>query len=484
MSSLPSIGKIIEQFVDPQYYGGVIAICMFGICISQTWNYICTNNDRWPLQATVAFLFLFVFGCTLLDAFVLHHYLIAEYGNLIELSRITPEVSIFALFTLIVIVTSDFCFATRVWRLRRIHWTVAAAIVSSFPAVSSYGQLRWVSQQALMAIGALIPGIILVNALLKSSLIGTLNDFHRKLEVGFVNILAAVSQCMSTFALWYSSQTHINEMPGSLIDPALNSNPKSVIQRLRHVAINRGVLLTVCQLLVAFLYFWKPERLYWSPFHQFLAPLYYITMLATLNARLPERAQPWEITPDTPTSPSTYSPSALESGTSRTGFGNEMRMRMGMAITPFQLDPHTPGSSIRGNPSIHTQFETQSGTDTPAAGTGTGNTRRSRKSFPRQAFAALTLDRYRRRFSSSSKKSKKAKSGASMDEKMPMPLQLMGSDGNGNSNISLAPLNTSHGVTEESRIEVEIPEVASSTKTAPDTLAGANSYWNFIVNDS
>ncbi|KAF9256642.1 hypothetical protein L218DRAFT_881269 [Marasmius fiardii PR-910] len=167
---------------------------MFGICISQTWTYIHTNDDRWPLQATVAFLFVFVFGCTILDAVIIHHYLITEYGNIIALTRITPEVSIFALFTFIVVVTSDLTFATRVWRLRRMHWTITAAI-------------------ALTAIGALIPGMALVNALLQSPLIAGLGDFHRKLEVGFFNILAAVSQCMSTFALWYSFQAHIDEMP-------------------------------------------------------------------------------------------------------------------------------------------------------------------------------------------------------------------------------------------------------------------------------
>ncbi|KAG7094482.1 hypothetical protein E1B28_008080 [Marasmius oreades] len=350
-SPLP-VGQAIAAYIDPQYYGGVIAICMFGICISQTWTYIHTNDDRWPLQVTVAFIFLFVFGCTLLDALALNHYLVLEYGNIVELTRITPELSLFTLFTVVVIVTSDLCFATRVWRLRRVHWMVTASI-------------------ALTAVGALIPGITLVNALFKFPTIGSLNNFHRKIEVGFINILAAVSQCMSTFALWYSFQAHINE-----IGP---STPQSVLLRLSSVVVNRGVLLTVCELLVAFLFFYHPERLYWSPFHQFLAPLYYITILATLNARRPEPTQPWELPPESPTTPS-VTPSALEHGHSflRAGLGNEMRMRMGWGITPFSLD--APGASARGNPSLRTRTRTST---------------QDRKPLPQQAFAALTPDFYK-----------------------------------------------------------------------------------------
>ncbi|KAL0062823.1 hypothetical protein AAF712_010276 [Marasmius tenuissimus] len=192
MSGLESI----TDFVDPIFYGGLISICLFGICILQTWTYAVSNDDRWPLRTFVTFLFLVVFGCTLLDTLVLHHYFVFNFGNFLELTRIIPEMTTFVLFNLIVIVACDICFATRVWRLRRAHWAITVAIV-------------------LTAIGSAIPGLTLVHALFKNPTFEIMDTTERKLEVCFINILAAISQSISTVALWYSLRAHIEESPRS-----------------------------------------------------------------------------------------------------------------------------------------------------------------------------------------------------------------------------------------------------------------------------
>ncbi|ESK89892.1 hypothetical protein Moror_807 [Moniliophthora roreri MCA 2997] len=198
-----------------------------------------------------------VFGCTILDGLMLHHYFVDNFGNLLELIHITPELSTFTLFTLIIIVTSDLVFASRLWRLKRVHWALITVVV-------------------LTAIGALIPGIMLVVDLFRNPSLPALNSPSRKIEIGFINILAAISQCISTVALWWSFRAHMGET--------------AILQRFCTLAINRGVLLTLCQLLVAFAFLSHPEKLYWAPFHQALAPLYFITMLSTLNARNELRA--------------------------------------------------------------------------------------------------------------------------------------------------------------------------------------------------
>uniref|UniRef100_A0A0W0G0M9 DUF6534 domain-containing protein n=1 Tax=Moniliophthora roreri TaxID=221103 RepID=A0A0W0G0M9_MONRR len=276
MASSLARGVDLSSLVDPIFYGALISVCLFGICISQTWTYFNTNDDRWPLQSIIGFLLYgcllleqfnrltrirllsaLVFGCTLLETLMLHHYFIANFGNILEFTLITPELSVLTLFTLVVTVMSDLIFASRVWRLQRVHWSFTAIIVAT-------------------AIGALIPGIKMVNAVFTVPRVSTLIAAERKIEVGFINILAALSQCTATAALWWSFKAHMSEVMNT---------PQTILQRLMMIAVNRGALLTICQLMVAFMYFYHPEKFYWAPFHSVLAPLYYTTMLATLNAR-------------------------------------------------------------------------------------------------------------------------------------------------------------------------------------------------------
>uniref|UniRef100_A0A0W0FAC1 DUF6534 domain-containing protein n=1 Tax=Moniliophthora roreri TaxID=221103 RepID=A0A0W0FAC1_MONRR len=246
----------VSSLVDPIFYGSLISICLFGICLSQTWTYIHSNDDKWPLRSMIGFLFCMVFGCTILDGLMLHYYFIVNFGNIPELIHITPELTTFTFCTLIIIVVSDLVFASRVWRLKRVHWIFTVIII-------------------LTAVGALIPGIMLVKGIIISPNVLSLNSAERKIQVGFINILAAISQSISTGALWWSLRAHMDEIEAT----------PTILQRLSTVLINRGVLLTVCQVMVAFTYFSHAERLYWAPFHQALAPLYFMTMVSTLNTR-------------------------------------------------------------------------------------------------------------------------------------------------------------------------------------------------------
>ncbi|KAJ8090083.1 hypothetical protein PM082_018663 [Marasmius tenuissimus] len=111
-------GKDVSSVVDPIFFGSQIAICIFGFCISQTWTYLTRNEDGWILRSMVIFLFLMVFACTLLDVLMLHHYFVRNFGNIFEFSVIIPELSSFTLFTLIIVIVCDICFASRVWLSR------------------------------------------------------------------------------------------------------------------------------------------------------------------------------------------------------------------------------------------------------------------------------------------------------------------------------------------------------------------------------
>ncbi|KAK1225889.1 hypothetical protein PQX77_011162 [Marasmius sp. AFHP31] len=88
--------------------------------------------------------------------------------------------------------------------------------------------------------------------------------------------MAATSQAFITYCLWFSFKVHTDEA---------STTPPRVFQRLSLIVVIRGTILTVAQLVLVILYLARPDRLWWTPIHQILAPLYYTTAIATLNMR-------------------------------------------------------------------------------------------------------------------------------------------------------------------------------------------------------
>ncbi|THU86455.1 hypothetical protein K435DRAFT_868281 [Dendrothele bispora CBS 962.96] len=88
VSSLP-IGIDLSEAIDGFFYGNIIAAVLFGITIVQAWIYANSNTDKWPLRLLVAILVLLDFATTCLNAQILHHYLVSNFGNLMIATLVT-----------------------------------------------------------------------------------------------------------------------------------------------------------------------------------------------------------------------------------------------------------------------------------------------------------------------------------------------------------------------------------------------------------
>ncbi|KAK1221251.1 hypothetical protein PQX77_015942 [Marasmius sp. AFHP31] len=133
---------------------------------------------------------------------------------------------------------------------------------------------------------------------------------------------------MATFALWWCFRDHVGEHESK-------SSPQSFLQRMLVFFVNRGVLLSANQLLTAFTFFNHPEKLYWAPFHQMLAPLYFITLMATLNARTKMRLKK-DILLHSQTNVFGASTYHGENDVQPVSYAHDMRRRQAsVAVTPF-----------------------------------------------------------------------------------------------------------------------------------------------------
>ncbi|KAJ8081293.1 hypothetical protein PM082_007128 [Marasmius tenuissimus] len=143
----------------------------------------------------------------------------------------------------------------------------------------------------MTAIGSLATGIVLVQGIYRVPTVESLGNREHMLEVSFINLFAAFSQCVSTYCLWHSFRSHINEAPDA---------PQSLFERLSAHVLSRGVVLTVIHFILAVLYLVRPDRLWWTPFHHVIPPLYYMSTVATLNIRNTPATQDDELDSSSP----------------------------------------------------------------------------------------------------------------------------------------------------------------------------------------
>ncbi|KAL0571120.1 hypothetical protein V5O48_010839 [Marasmius crinis-equi] len=286
-----SLTQAVIDIADPVLYGYLLGICMLGICISQTWTYVRANDDMWQLRLVVSTL-LRKSGIMLTFSGAIHtKFQVA----------ILFEMSAFTLVTTFVIVICDLCFATRIWRLQRAHWSFIAAIVAT-------------------AMGALIAG--LTNSVFRRTEVASLADSINMILVAFVNILAAISQAIATGCLWYSLTTHMQEA---------GSTPQPIFQRLSTSIVIRGTLLTIIQLIIPILYLARPDRVWWEGLYGMLSPLYYMTTVAVLNTRY---SPPKSFLPTAHNGYNTRSGSFVNGATESPGFS---RFPQGVELEPLSF---------------------------------------------------------------------------------------------------------------------------------------------------
>ncbi|KAL0068350.1 hypothetical protein AAF712_004428 [Marasmius tenuissimus] len=138
---------------------------------------------------------------------------------------------------------------------------------------------------------------VLFNQLLTIPVVTTIltgslfDEKEHKIAISLVNLLAAASQALITFCLWYSFKSHMDEA---------SSTPQPIFKRLGLIVVIRGTFLTLAQLVLVILYLAQPNRLLWTIIHQVLPPLYYTTAIST-TTKIGRR-----ITKDSVLEPSVY----------------------------------------------------------------------------------------------------------------------------------------------------------------------------------
>ncbi|KAF8590337.1 hypothetical protein K439DRAFT_1657454 [Ramaria rubella] len=261
----------------PVLYSAMLSAILTGINTCRTYAYVSSNSDRRVFKGIVILLLLLDLLGSLVIALVLDHNLIGSFGEPIDAARLyslprsdqTPVPST-------INQTKEYCSYYFLENLGNVIVTIASQGYTAWTIHMMDG--RWWPLCVLIFVGVLGElglGIYIVAqiARVRSLLSISVGSFH--LIVGLWNGIASSVDIIATIGLCIL--LHTVRTPFKSTDHLIN--------RIMFNFINRGVLITIVQILFVALWFAQPVTLNWTPFYFATGKLYLTTLLALLNMR-------------------------------------------------------------------------------------------------------------------------------------------------------------------------------------------------------
>ncbi|KAF8581191.1 hypothetical protein K439DRAFT_246859 [Ramaria rubella] len=242
----------------PLLYGTMLCAILTGVNICQTYVYVSSNSDRRLFKGILIFLVLFDLLGTLVTTLLLDHNVIGAFAEPIggTLNSVPSYYFLDNIGTVIIATTAQSYIAWIIYKVDHRWWPLAVLILVG-------------------VLGELGIGIFVVNqtAHLKSLSSTSGGSYHLMTGIwpaiaSFVDIIATIGLCtlLHTVRTPFKSTNHL-------------------INRIMFNLINRGILITIMQLLFVALWFAQPTTLNWIPFYFSTGKLYLTTLLALLNMR-------------------------------------------------------------------------------------------------------------------------------------------------------------------------------------------------------
>ncbi|KAG5721562.1 hypothetical protein E4T56_gene13055 [Termitomyces sp. T112] len=256
-----SLGINLSQTFGPIYWGFVVSLFLGGITIVQGYIYFFAGQKDKLLVRWTAFLMLFMdLASSALIAQSVYYYLIPNFGSLLPLISVTPELSAECLISTMITFNSQMYFVYQLYIVRRLNkgrWLILGVI----------------SGCAFMAFAGGVACVVTMY-IFHRGVLANRNDMFA-IFFGFAKGFGALADILATIAMCIyltGSRTGI-----------LDTN--SLLRRLVGFVIHRGALVTLIQSLLLISFYAAPHNLYWLAFHINVTKLYANTFFAMLNGR-------------------------------------------------------------------------------------------------------------------------------------------------------------------------------------------------------
>ncbi|TFK98986.1 hypothetical protein BDV98DRAFT_572058 [Pterulicium gracile] len=255
------IGYNMVDIFAPFYWGCVASFVLAGITILQAWNYF-PGRDRLVIRLMAWLMITLDVASSILSAHGLYLYLIPQFGSMLPLAGINRFLASECYLAVCIAFISHLYFAWQIW-----------TVLQQKSAVVKYGL-----PGSILALGivAFVSGIVCATfMIIDDGHVLTGRSARFEMAVGLSKAAASLADVIATAALCFylaSSQTGFK-------------NTDTMIKRLMGYIIQRGLLVTVVQILFMILFFMSKTRLEWLALHVNMTKVYANTFFAMLNAR-------------------------------------------------------------------------------------------------------------------------------------------------------------------------------------------------------
>ncbi|PBK75668.1 hypothetical protein ARMSODRAFT_401453 [Armillaria solidipes] len=254
------VGYDMAAVLSPFYWGTVLSLFLSGVTFLQAYTYF-PSKDRIYVQIVAVIMIVLDMTSTVLCAKGMYIYFIPEFGSMLPLQALTPIIAADCYLAMTITFLSQLYFAWQIWTVSQNHRKykyIMSGLVVFFGVVAFGG-------------GTACSTIMIID---KRNILMNRSD-RFTIAVGIAKSAAAIADVIATVALCYSLG---NARTGF-------DRTDSIIKAMMGYVVERGILVTLIQVLFLVLFFVKPGHLFWLLLHVNVTRLYANTFFAMLNGR-------------------------------------------------------------------------------------------------------------------------------------------------------------------------------------------------------
>ncbi|KAF9649356.1 hypothetical protein BDM02DRAFT_3186381 [Thelephora ganbajun] len=253
------LGVDMTQILGPLFWGTLVSMIFTGITIVQAYHYF-PSKDQLVVQLVALSMLVLDLLSSALAAQGINYYLLPHFGSTVPLGHLVPTLAVECVATTFIIAISQAYFA----------WQVYALAQKSFAKYVISGAVLVLSLLAFA--GGL--GCSVVMFVHPGSILATRNHVFNTMA-GIAKVPAALADIIATSYLCYTlgyARTGIKATD-------------SVLKTLIGFSIQRGVLVTLVQVVFLIMFYASAPHLYWLGLHVNVTRVYANTFFAMLNGR-------------------------------------------------------------------------------------------------------------------------------------------------------------------------------------------------------
>ncbi|KAJ7743998.1 hypothetical protein B0H14DRAFT_3897606, partial [Mycena olivaceomarginata] len=257
------LGPTFVKIFGPVFWGFCVSLVLAGVSILQGYIYFTRYNDKLLIRAVAGLMLVLNLLSTALICQSVYYYILPDYGSLAPLGAVTSEMNVDCLISSAIAFISQMFFLYQLMVVGKSRAT-AAPILNALIVV--FGIISLGGGVGCVVVMFKHPQFIFMN---RSHAFSILAGIHKAFGAA-----ADVVATIAMFIFLKSADTGIRQT-------------SSLLRFLMYLVLNRGLLVTLAQVLTLIVLFTSISHLYWVAVHINTTRLYVNTFFAMLNARTP-----------------------------------------------------------------------------------------------------------------------------------------------------------------------------------------------------